>query len=108
MSANEPLDLDVDAMERAIESLARGPRIAVNGVDFAVIHARRLIAAVRERDAEIARLRAELEESEEADSRRYCVSCGVFMGDEPSACEDEVVCDECAEDLPVEDDEAEP
>ena len=55
MSANETLDLD--AIERAIGSLERGPRITVNGTDFAIIHARRLIAAVRERDAEIARLK---------------------------------------------------
>ena len=57
MSANETLDLD--AIERAIGSLERGPRITVNGTDFAIIHARRLIAAVRERDAEIERLTRE-------------------------------------------------
>ena len=55
--------------------------------------------------AEVKRLRAELAEVENAEPGRYCVSCGVFMGDEPSACVDEVVCDICAEGLDEDDEE---
>ena len=105
MSANERLDLD--QLNRDFTDAVCSMRVPFNRL-VANVLARipRLIATVRERDAEIARLKAELEEPEEAESLRYCVSCGVFMDDEPSACEDEVVCDECADDLYDEDDDA--